>query len=357
MGIVPKHPDQGVVDYKQLKGDNVSKKKVAEAPEINDIKLDATNVYTNNVAIYGCGGFGVNTVKRLCNMNLTDIGMDMNNIHVMDTSRSNNRNLPDNVQLHQIAEQGSGKDRATNIDPTMMVLKDHKVTSDINIVLFSLNGGSGSVIGPLLANHIQASGKSVIILAVFDTVGQADVLNTDRTLKTLSHLAKQDKRYFPLILFNNHHGQRVETDKGILAKITTLLDLFIGRDIEEIDLADLRNFLKPKNQIGLFMADIAYIDDSGNGISYPGEVVEQLNNNTICHTTISINEQAVPFQSLSQVAFAGIGPRDIEGFVGLPLPSDLIETIQSDLQQRNTFSVKATDLGDEGNTSSGGIIL
>ena len=140
-------------------------------------------------------GVKVNTeVDRVCNYNHAFI----------DTSSSNVKKgmNEDNVYILPNLDS-SGKKRDENHLEISNVIKEvlvkHKPL-DFNIVLFSLSGGSGSVIAPLLISELLSRNIPVIAVCIGSDESVLTANNTLKTLKSLEVIAKKNDKAFKLYL-------------------------------------------------------------------------------------------------------------------------------------------------------------
>lgn len=202
----------------------------------------------NEVNIYACGGAGCNQALPFIRfIGKEETGFAKINPYFIDTSRSNlDPSVPaDNIWLYDGVD-GAGKDRAEHVaiisENKLAVLKTFKPGS-LNIVLHSTAGGSGSVIGPILAKQLIANGHDTIIIAIGNVTSKIETRNSLRTLETYEKFANDLGVPFPMVYrengFNMSRGQ-VDTD--IQATITMLATMWSGQH-RGLDSADLRNLL------------------------------------------------------------------------------------------------------------------
>lgn len=251
-----------------------------EAPTIkqitknsNDVvkKMKLTNTSIPSVSVIGCGGCGVNLTQKF----VKQYGpLEHINYYLIDTSYSNfdeELNIP---LLIVKGTNGSGKYRAENFDKIKEFLGtklvEQNILSDINIIIFSASGGSGSVIGPVLLREIVRQKKLCIVITLADMLSQTDIVNSLNTLKTIDNITKQLNMYLPLTLFSNEKG-RMTADKGILVHLKRLCHIFTSQ-CKEIDVTDKLNFLRPNK---LFPSDTK-IGIHGLYTTYNDQEIESL---------------------------------------------------------------------------------
>lgn len=215
--------------------------------------------------IIGGGGCGTNTIARFIakNAELSDL------CSIMDTSTSNiqRSNIHDKVSFTHISGLvGSGKFRSENVtaisNEVARYSKDNEF-ADLTLCMFSLSGGSGSVICPLLIKEILRDGKVVVVVGVADTGSNIDTRNAINTLKTLENIAAEANAYLPLVLFSNTHG-RSTVDNGvdtILANITEVL----SADTQEMDIRNKLYFFQPNRIMPSISPGVKLLNVSTDG--------------------------------------------------------------------------------------------
>ena len=200
---------------------------------------------TNKCTLIGCGGMGINIVKRF--LNKGDDGFANLDIYMLDTSRSN---IPKEVNEDHIylfdGLDGSGKLRSSNYatiaERSREILQKVK-PSDLTILVHSASGGSGSVIGPVLVSELMKKDTMVIVVTIGSSDSRIEAENSIKTLKSYAVIA--DKHNKPV---NVIYSQNTETmNRGAVDKVIEtniiLSTLFFSGDNRELDKSDLRNFL------------------------------------------------------------------------------------------------------------------
>jgi hypothetical protein len=201
--------------------------------------------------IYGCGGLGLNIASKFNDLKGSkkdSVLLDSVEVSFIDTSESNLRhNQIDTENLYLIeGANGSGKNRAENYQVIKEQIKRvvlHHKPQEFNIIINSLSGGSGSVIGPLLYNELKDQGYNAINIVVGSSDSTIEISNTIKTLK--SYIGISNKRKEPIIAHyfeNSKESPRSKVDADIRI-VVTLLALFLNRHNHELDSTDISNFL------------------------------------------------------------------------------------------------------------------
>lgn len=217
---------------------------------------------------YGCGGMGTNLVKAYQAEGKSDSLIDGAYI---DTSGSN-LSEENRKQAYLVNDlDGSGKKRDLNVEP----IRKHigpMLTSfppdDVNLVVFSASGGSGSVIGPLLVDELLSRNRLVIPVVLGDTDSMIAASNTYKTIQTLSALSSKHKKPISIIYREMAVGSlRVEVDQSFHQSILALswIVALTNTQNSEVDTMDVTNWLNYQrvtpHEPGLGLINIASAND------------------------------------------------------------------------------------------------
>lgn len=198
--------------------------------------------------IYGCGGFGVNVVGAWNDAD-AHVGVGTAEVHLayIDTSRSN---LPDKVTPQQFflleGVDGSGKVRAENhveISRNIKSIIQQFAPGDMNLVVFSASGGSGSVFGPLLMAELMEQGHQVAGIVVGSDESTIAANNTLKTLKSLESIA--GLKNTPAVISYHHNRPDVKrsTIDADCRYVMSCMAMLASRRNRGLDTRDLRNWL------------------------------------------------------------------------------------------------------------------
>jgi len=267
------------------------------------------------IKLIGAGGAGINIIKQFINTNPAythRIQYD-----ALDTSESNLSGLEIGKEPFIIDKNGSGKVRATNANAiqdeiSSRYLQYNQQIPDICIICFSMAGGSGSVIAPLLAKALAERACPVILIGILDSCSKLDTVNSARTLQTLSSLSVENGLYFPLMLFANMGVRnRRDVDSSIMVKLRTILEALIDPSIAELDLSDKLNFVNPlridQATAGCYTFDITSSDLVGD---LPGEIQTSIESSTPVFSSLAINAGGTAVAVNANVAYIGLSEQD-----------------------------------------------
>ena len=316
------------------------------------------------ITILGTGGAGKVSVIRCSKM----ISPTYARLITIDTSGSD---TPiENVTSLKIKNlNGSGKLRRENIEDitnfvnTFASKEDN--FSDVNIIISSYSGGSGSTLCPLLIDEILRKGKIAIVIGIIDTDSEIDTINTFNTLRSIDNFVSQHKAYLPAIFFNNSFGRPV-VDKGIDTVIKNLVK-FLTSPYVGLDIQDRIKFLNP-NAFGVeygiklisISNDISKDWDTSLGMIIPQQECSKLD----AVLTITKIDNHISINTLCSVTFRGYyddeGP-DFLISIGYQIPKELVTSLNNKIHEYKSVSgSKRTEFTSEyeiGETTHKGMIL
>ena len=197
------------------------------------------------VRVYGCGGGGVNIGKEYIE---NGHSADLANIEVafIDTSDSNLEDrLVDRTWLFDQLD-GSGAIRNSN-DKTIAkhipdILRKFE-PGDVNIVIFTLAGGTGSVAGPLILKQLLEDGHMAMAVVIGAKQSLRNAENTIASVKTLDAIARGTGK--PVIMHLGFNASKSVSDADVDREahgMISALSVLCSRRNHGLDTADLRSF-------------------------------------------------------------------------------------------------------------------
>lgn len=254
--------------------------------------------------IYAAGGCGINIISRIARSLKKEIGTSEIQAVFIDTSRSNISTTINASSIYLVEGlDGSGKKRDSNYNAINETSKDillqHK-PADINVVVHSASGGSGSVIGPVIVSELLARGETVIVLLVGSTGSRIETENTLKTLKSYEVISS--KRNRPVVAYyreNTKDKPRGHVDEDIISIIDVLSAMYSG-DNRELDSADLSNWVNFQN-VTSFQPKLSALEFySQNPITQKGEALISMVTLTNDRTTVD-NEIMVEYHAVGYI--------------------------------------------------------
>jgi hypothetical protein len=223
--------------------------------------------------IYAVGGMGINVGKQFVKYDGKEAeGFATIETVFIDTSKSNvGQDIPEKNLYLVEGLDGSGKVRASNyqalVDCSKDILLKHR-PGNVNVLLHSAGGGSGSTASPVLASELLARGELVIVACTGSTSSRIETENTLKTLKSYEAIAQ--KRETPLICIyreNNSEKPRSVVDAELQQMVIILAAIFSGQN-KELDQSDLRNFLN-YHKVTSYPAKLSQLEIFTHGINLP----------------------------------------------------------------------------------------
>ena len=217
-----------------------------------------------SMVIYACGGMGANIGAHFVKFaNKKSEGFADIETYFIDTSSSNlTGSIPnDKVYLVEGAD-GSGKKRDTNY--TVLSERSKEILhafkpGDVNVIVHSASGGTGSVIAPILVSELLNRGELVIVVAVGSTGSEIETANTLKTLRSYEVISQ--KRGQPVVASyreNSVKKPRGVVDNEVQTFIVLLASIFSGAN-RELDMEDLRNFIN-YNRVTSYQPKLSLLD-------------------------------------------------------------------------------------------------
>jgi cell division GTPase FtsZ len=206
------------------------------------------NSENNNVlTIYGLGGAGINIAKKFRDVK-TERGSCIVRTFMSDTSSANIRGTDiDNAAIYE-DKDGSGGIRNTNFEDikerSKKFLYENKPSKFV-LVIHSVAGGTGSVMGPVIVDYIRNmkdEDRVVIPVVIGDTSHLKAAENSIATLQTYENFARNHNK--PIVMVYEHNQSSLaEVDRRLEVMISSII-LLLSRDNMRIDSEDIRNFFE-----------------------------------------------------------------------------------------------------------------
>jgi len=190
-----------------------------------------------NVTLYCAGGTGINIGKMINDLDVT--------VNYIDSSISNMKDIdPKNVFLIEGLD-GAGKHRATAHDKFKHLAEDvlirMKPSQTLNIVISSLSGGSGSILGPSVARQLVLGGYNTIVIGIDSRSSVIEIDNSIKTLKTYKAISDNTGKAIAMMYIEN--TSRKEADKRAIWAISLFTLLTDKNNTSEMDTSDISSFI------------------------------------------------------------------------------------------------------------------
>lgn len=249
------------------------------------------------LALYGAGGCGINIVKKFYGSQ-PQSGLAELSFCFADSSRSNLTPDLDPKDCFLLPDvDGSGKIRKENYEAMRQVIQQVPIQytpGDLNVVVFSASGGTGSVMGPLIVRELLSQGIPTIAIVVGSFESMITANNTMDTIKSLDSISR--KLDVPLTISFENNGDntlRRDVDESIAITISLLARLAC-RNHMAMDTADLRNWLQYNRHTDvpaqLSLLEIVTSVESASQISAPISIA------TLCDEESKIGSIGADYQ-------------------------------------------------------------
>lgn len=183
-----------------------------------------------------------------CGLNVATHLVDLPDVHCIDTC---DKNIVDvhrktKVFLTQ-GTRGAGKNRAfilPKVRPQMSTFMATLPEADFYILCYSLGGGSGSVLGPLITGALAAEGKAFVTF-VIGAMESPEVLQNDiDTMKSLESIAVN--RATPIVVnyTPNINGQSYEFTNSQVAENIRRVVCLTNQNHGRLDVHDVNNWVR-----------------------------------------------------------------------------------------------------------------
>lgn len=218
--------------------------------------------------VYSCGGTGVNIAKRIGDLDI--------NVIFVDTSSSNLKSVSSSNIFLIEGMDGAGKLMKATYEEFKPIVSDvllkYPPSTQLNIVLGSFSGGSGSVMAPLLASELVDQGFNTIGIGVVSDHSKTEIDNALKSMRSYRGRSNAIKKPIPLVVVNG--ATRSEADQEVLHMVSLLSLLVDKKHTAEFDTADLRSFLSfdratdnhPTVSVIEVMANEEFIPEKGTSV-------------------------------------------------------------------------------------------
>lgn len=273
--------------------------------------------------IYACGGTGLNIARRFIRYigenqpgfaNIEPFFIDTSDTNVTPDMPQDRLYLVENDKGEKL--RGSGKMPITNSallkEATSKILHQFK-PGDINVILHSAHGGSGTVIGRNLTRALLDRDIPTIVVAIGGTSSLTETQNTKKCLISYENMADIIQK--PVIVSyseNTPDNPRAQVDKTVQTILVLISAIFSGqnRELDDMDLINFLNYSKPTG----YQPRITQLD------FFTGNVELGKNQSLISVVSLlgegSVNPLTIPVEYLTE----GYASENAKKTIGVNLP-------------------------------------
>lgn len=228
----------------------------------------------NHIAVYACGGTAINIMSPMADLvKVQDPGYARIDLTMIDTSTSNltpgsNHNFFHVTGFGDVTADGSGMIRSANFKAAKQVAPEilHKnQPANLNVIVCSGGGGSGSTIANVLADELLSKGHNTVVVMVGATNCSKSISNTIETLQSFQGISVARNRSLSIHYLENKKGAPIDGMVDVSARMMVLLIAAIwSGENHGLDTADLTNFLRP-DTVTQFPIGINALVSTANG--------------------------------------------------------------------------------------------
>lgn len=211
---------------------------------------------TKTVRFWACGGTGIDLLRDHCERQqlAKDKECFANEQYTyLDTSAANMNGVSAEHFYRLKGEDGGGKDREKVKAALLPVLPEILMkfpAADLNVILFSTAGGTGSAMGPYVMAHLAKAGHSVVALVIDDHRSDTAVANSINTMTDLESIAQGLDQVIPVHYVKND-PTKTELDNDAESKfVMSALSILASGKNSKLDRTDIEHFLNYKKVTG-----------------------------------------------------------------------------------------------------------
>ena len=262
-----------------------------------------------NIRVYGCGGTGVKIASMFEPMrNQPEPGIANVLVTYVDTAFSDLNSDVKTKDCYLLRDtDGSGglrRELAEEIMNSISELVQLHEPEDLNIVISSGSGGSGSVIAPSVTSELIRQGKQVISVVIGDAHTAQWMNNTMGTIRSYNGISGVRGQTVPLAYFENT-SENTEASVNIqVAQLVTGLSALWSRQNQGLDSKDLEHFLNPE-KITDFPPQLAMIK------LYVKEIPKIEEQNIMTVVSLAKNREESRLNFVAEAQYTGIGPQEL----------------------------------------------
>lgn len=205
-----------------------------------DFNVDQTNpAEPVKTCFIFTGGCGLNVATHL---------LDLPNVHCFDTCDKNvvpeHRNV--NMFLTK-GTRGAGKNRAfilPKVRPQVPAMMATIPEADFYVICYSLGGGSGSVLGPLITSALADRGAAFVSFVIGAKESPEVLQNGIDTMKTLEAIAVRKEVPVVIHYTPNVNGQTYEKTNEYVAEHIRRVALLTNQNHNRLDVHDVINWVR-----------------------------------------------------------------------------------------------------------------
>lgn len=230
-----------------------------------------------DLQVYAVGGCGLKVAHKHLDVALVK-GHAKPSVAVLDTSKSD---IDFDISNHQISHHfiehvdGMGKDRALAfkvISPEIGPFLDKHPPGNVNIVIGSISGGTGSVGILLVLKELLSRGENAIAMIIANNTNEREAINSLSAFNDLNKIAKDVNRPVPFMYYHNTNPSK-NGEEQKLAYHANAVPQSVVNKLLQTDYARLCCMLSG-DHIGIDSKDVTNFLNYTNVSKTPAKVIE-----------------------------------------------------------------------------------
>lgn len=230
-----------------------------------------------NVLVVGCGGFGTNVTlaaveqaneHQLVNMDYLLVDGSDSNVRELDLTEDNFWKVPH--------VDGQGKKRGKGAAAYVNFVSEniHRMPeADMYVIVYSLTGGSGSVLGPEINRQLMLDGRNTVNVVLSTDDSKEDVKNAFNTLTGLANNVRMLERPIHFMIEESSSGTRSQVDEAVIGNILSAATI-CGIPHHGLDSTDINSWLDyQQHDVTPALTMIERFDDSASLEKLSGSVI------------------------------------------------------------------------------------
>lgn len=215
-------------------------------------EFDVVTPVTRSVRYWACGGTGIDLLRDYRETSkLDDKGIMAKELDTyIDTSDANMHGISNENVYRVKGIDGGGKDREVVkavIQPLLPEILLNYPAGDLNVVLYSLSGGTGSAIGPMIVGHLLKANHAVISVVIDDSTSSKAASNGINTMTDLESIARQLNKSVVVHYSKNDPTKSIMDNDALSKFVMGALSILGSGKNSKLDSADINNFINFSN--------------------------------------------------------------------------------------------------------------
>ena len=234
----------------------------------------------SKIAFIGAGAFGISSCARIqpaagCSVTFIDTS-DANLTEGFPEEKVYRIPVPQQPG-ERVNRGGAGQDRrrtAAIAMPHIQPILEQVGQASCYVLVFSASGGSGSVIGPLLARELLKQDQTFICITLGEDTTTKYLQNSIDTLKSLENISLSNDKPIVMSYFQNFPGVPQRQVDAEVQEVVDSISALVCQHNEDLDESDIHNLFNFNNVtgVGAQLATLVITDNRRTAMGVPEPV-------------------------------------------------------------------------------------